>query len=109
MTPCTILFCLATASDWITLRPAPPGAAHFATVHVENRFGIYNETVSLPTQHGPVQVKYTTTIPSARHDPASADRACVISAPANVIASPWCLDVMEDDTGEILLIWYVGG
>jgi hypothetical protein len=111
MTPCTLaLLCLATtAPERITLHPAPPGEAHFATVEVENRFGLYTATVTLPTIHGPVEVHYVTTIASIPGDPDSADRACVTSAPANVIALPQCLDVLEGETGEIRLIWYVGG
>jgi hypothetical protein len=111
MTPCTLaLLCLATtAPERITLHPAPTGAAHFATVEVENRFGLYTATVTLPTIHGPVEVHYVTTIASIPGDPDSADRACVTSAPVNVIALPQCLDVLEGETGEIRLIWYVGG
>ena len=111
MTPCEALMCLLVSDtpERITLHPAPTGAAHFATVQVENRFGLYTATVALPTIHGPVQVHYVTTIASIPGDPASADRACVTSAPANVIALPQCLDVLEGEVGEIRLIWYVGG
>ena len=111
MTPCTLaLLCLATtAPERMTLHTAPTGAAHYAKVQVEKRFGLYTATVTLPTMHGPVQVHYVTTIASIPGDRASADRACVTSAPVNVIALPQCLDVLEGEVGEIRLIWYVGG
>jgi hypothetical protein len=83
MTPCTLaLLCLATtAPERITLHPAPPGEAHFATVQVENRFGLYTATVTLPTIHGPVQVHCVTTIASIPGDPASADLAKIDPKP----------------------------
>ena len=111
------LLCIASpalADEWttpprFTITPAPPGLAHYATVDVINRIGTYNETVTLPTQHGPVSLQYTTTMPSRLNDPASADHACAVALPPGVVAVPECIDVMEEERGEMLLMLYLGG
>jgi hypothetical protein len=88
---------------------APPGAGWFARVVIENRIGTYNATEVLETAHGPVGIEYTTTPPFKVGDPASADRVCAVSLPPGVLAVPECLDVMEQDRGEMLLLKWIGG
>lgn len=88
---------------------APPGAAWYARLRIENRIGVYNRTTTHATAQGPVSVQYWTTLPSVIGDPASADRACVVSTPPGVIASPDCVEILETDAGEIRLLKYIGG
>ena len=88
---------------------APPGASHYARLVILNISGVYNQTETLATAHGPVSVEYVTTLPNKVNDPASADHACVVALPDGVIAVPECIDVMEQDRGEILLMEWVGG
>ena len=88
---------------------APPGAAWFARVTIENRRGLYNETTTHDTAHGRVAVQYWTTLPSAVNDAASADRACVVATPPGIVALPECAEILEQETGEILLLRYLGG
>lgn len=87
----------------------PPGAAWFARVQIDNRIGTYNRVTTHDTAHGPVSVQYWTTPPHALHDPASADRACVLSLPPGVVAMPECVEILEQQRGEILLLRYLGG
>jgi hypothetical protein len=86
-----------------------PGAAWFARIVVENRIGVYNRATAHDTAHGPVTVEYWTTLPSAVGDPGSADRACVVSLPPGVVAVPECVEILETERGEILLLKYLGG
>lgn len=87
----------------------PPGAAWFARVVIQNRIGTYNRVETLSTEHGPVALEYTTTPPSRRNDTASADRVCVVALPDGVMAVPECLDVMEQESGELFLVKWIGG
>jgi hypothetical protein len=86
-----------------------PGAAWYARVVVENRIGLYNRATEHQTAHGPVTVEYWTTLPSAVGDPGSADRACVVGLPPGVVAVPECVEILETERGEILLLKYLGG
>ena len=88
---------------------APPGAAWFARRVIDNQNGVYHATETLDTAHGPVSVRYSTTIANKRNDPASADSACVVALPDGVVAVPECLDVMEQETGQIFLMQWNGG
>lgn len=88
---------------------APPGSAWYARATIENRRGLYNETTLHETDLGPVAVQYWTTLPSAKNDAASADRACVVATPPGIVAMPECVEVLEQETGEILLLKYLGG
>lgn len=86
-----------------------PSDGWFARLVVTNLRGTWNRVETLDTSHGPVAVRYTTTPPSKVGDPASADHACVVALPDGVVAVPECMDVMEQETGEILLYEFVGG
>lgn len=87
----------------------PPGAVWFARVVIQNRIGTYNRVETLDTAHGPVALEYTTTPPHRLNDPASADRVCVVALPDGVQAVPECLDVMEQESGTVLLMKWIGG
>ena len=87
----------------------PPGAAWFARIIVQNRIGTYNSVETLATAHGSVSLEYTTTPPHRLNDPASADRVCVVALPPGVVAVPECLDVMEQESGTVLLMKWIGG
>jgi hypothetical protein len=76
---------------------------------IVNRIGTYNETVTLDTVHGPVSVEYTTTPCTAAGVLACADTVCVVVAPDGVVPVPECAEIMEKDSGEILLMKWVGG
>jgi len=88
-----------------------PGAGDgwYARVTVQNLRGVYNRTEHHETAHGPVALSYTTSLPSQVNDPASADTACIVDMPEGVAAHPQCIDIMELESGEILLFQYLGG
>lgn len=102
------LMALPAFAERVTIIPTPDSAAHYALIEVQNRIGTYNETREYQTQHGPVSISYTTTRPSMRNDPASADTACVVALPDGVVAVPQCVDVLELETGQIALMLYEG-
>lgn len=105
-------FALAAAGplDRVTVHhDAPPGAAHYARLVIKNRIGTYNQIETQGTAKGPVSVEYVTTPPSRVGDPGSADHACVVALPDGVIAVPPCIDIMEMESGEILLQEWIGG
>jgi hypothetical protein len=112
MTRIIALLILASPAhaDRITLHPeTSPGAAHFARLAIVNRIGTYNETVTLDTAHGPVSVEYTTTPCTAAGVAACADTVCVVVAPEGVVPVPECAEIMERESGEILLMKWIGG
>jgi hypothetical protein len=86
-----------------------PSAAWYARIVVENRIGVYNRATTHDTAHGPVTVEYWTTLPSAVGDPGSADRACVVAMPDDVVAVPECVEILETERGEMFLLKYLGG
>lgn len=97
-------------AERITLKSdAGNGDAWFARLLIENKNGVYNATETHETEHGSVSAQYTTTMPNKVGDPTSADLVCVTDMPSGVIAVPMCLHVMEQESGEILLMLFVGG
>ena len=108
---CTIALCatlIAASPDRVTIIPTD-GPDHYAVALIENRRGLYHRTETHDTAHGPVSIEYTTTLPSTVGDPASADTACVVALPDGVVAVPMCVQIMEQETGQIWLIEFVGG
>ena len=99
-----------TLPDRVTVHHDPaPGDAWFARMVVQNLRGIYDRTTPYDTSHGPVTLRYVTTIPSKVGDPASADEVCVMDLPEGVAAVPICMDVMEEESGTVFLFEYLGG
>jgi hypothetical protein len=76
-------FPVAAPSPRMTVEPG--GADCFATVRIENRFGVYHETEILATERGPVSIAYRTV---GSHSPGNDDEIRVVSLPPDVYARP---------------------
>jgi hypothetical protein len=107
MTPAALILAQLALPPSITLEPGTATCA--AVIAVYNGFGLLNGDTTLDTPHGPVALRYTTTLPSQPGDPASADRAQVIALPDGLAAVPMEIEIMETQTGRICLVRYVGG
>jgi hypothetical protein len=84
-------------------------AACFAIVRIENRHGWYNEVETLPTEFGPVAIRYRTVGSHTAGSAANADKVAVEILPPGVLAMPMQMDILDGDTGTICLREYIGG
>jgi hypothetical protein len=91
----------------ITLEPGTTNCA--AIIAVYNGFGLLNSDITIHTPHGPVVLRYTTTIASQPGDTTSADRAQIMDLPEGLAAVPMELEILETQTGRICLVRYIGG
>lgn len=81
----------------------------YARAVITNVRGSYNAIEKDETSLGTVGIKYVTTVSAKLNDPDSADIACVVELPDNVIAIPECVSILEEDEETIYLYEYLGG
>ena len=84
----------------------PGDGACFAMISIDNRFGVYNETERLETEHGTVSIRYETV---GGHNATDHDLVDVMDLPAGVAANPMHIDLPDGETGYICLMEYLGG
>lgn len=85
---------------------APGDFECFAVVRIENRAGVYNAVETLPTQHGPVSIRYKTV---GGHNPTDHDLIEVVDLPDGVAAVPMEMAIPDGDVGTVCLMKYLGG
>ena len=90
----------------MTLYPGDGQGACFAMISIDNRFGVYNETERLETEHGTVSIRYETV---GGHNATDFDLVDVMDLPAGVAANPMHIDQPDGETGYICLMRYLGG
>ncbi len=86
-----------------------PEDAWYARAVILNIRGSYNAVETDLTSKGEVGIRYVTTPSSKLNDEDSADEACVVYLPDNVIAIPECVSILEEDEETIYLYEYFGG